>query len=232
MRKIFTLIELLVVIAIIAILAAMLLPALQNARERAQDTTCKNNFKTAATAIRIYADSYDDYVLPLHTGNPGVYGTMSSLMWLQFLNKCGIVYPNVGGAGKMYPYMCPRVSPKYFNSTDMGFYSWATNTARIPSVASAETWASSLRKFCQIKNHSRIFYMADTKNSENNEHPERFNYAYNLYNVQPSAGTVAWFALRHNGRFNLFFFDGHVASSTLQGIPNKDSSPSYFWKGE
>ncbi len=69
-RKGFTLIELLVVVAIISILAAMLLPTLNNVRERARQITCMNNMKQIGMGYLMYTQDHDEYFPPLSDGKP------------------------------------------------------------------------------------------------------------------------------------------------------------------
>lgn len=100
----FTLIELLVVIAIIAILAAMLLPALSNAKEKAKSINCVSNLREIGLALNIYA--LDFHVYPL-------FGSQS------ITNPWAVAYgATIGGVRKIY--VCPSFQSGWTNVTGWG----------------------------------------------------------------------------------------------------------------
>ncbi len=81
MKKSFTLIELLVVIAIIAILAAMLLPALGKARDKAQGISCVNNMKQIGLSILMYANDHKSMPTKSYFGNGGAWWEADRYGW-------------------------------------------------------------------------------------------------------------------------------------------------------
>ena len=113
MKKRFTLIELLVVIAIIAILAGMLLPALNQARERGRQSTCLNNFSQLGKAWSLYVSDNDGVSPGLYNGpNPGY-----TRVWYSAAN------PVTGIKGMFAEYLGFKVGSASDNGSGLGgFY--------------------------------------------------------------------------------------------------------------
>ena len=133
MKKRFTLIELLVVIAIIAILAAMLLPALSAARERAKSSNCVSRLKNLGVAVQLYADDFDSYIPgSTLTGTYAVdirIATVSGSSWLIFMTN--------GYLGEV-----PKVSTPVYKAFYERHYKCPADTEHFGDYGSGGAYAS------------------------------------------------------------------------------------------
>ena len=196
----FTLIELLIVIAIIAILAAMLLPALNKSREKARQISCTSNLKQVGTVCILYGNDFNDHIPAAYDNTDGGQGT-PSLWWGAKLSP---YFSNIEVEDWILnPAMrCPGIP----FSAEERTYSYGQNTCWVADSFSV--------KRTQIRNTSNKLLYGEVGPGKG----AGGIWWAKLNNFGGILGDMQNFAMHHDGgnSMNMGYMDGHVGS--LQGM--------------
>jgi prepilin-type N-terminal cleavage/methylation domain-containing protein/prepilin-type processing-associated H-X9-DG protein len=189
-RKAFTLLELLVVVAIIGILAALLLPALNQARTQAGMIRCNSNLRQVYMSMEMYADDHHDYYPMAQV--IGVWGSSdpAQIGWME------VIYPYVNSMGV---YRCPRQPSALENDFS---YFLGSRAEYILSGGFAPFTRRALGladKYILLGDNTFAFVLTDT---------DKDNYTQDCL-FAPGSGPVI--DRYHGRRLNIAFGDGHVA---------------------
>lgn len=217
MKKYFTLIELLVVIAIIAILAAMLLPALNKAREKAREVSCTNALKQITQFSNMYFDTYNGEMLVYSSISPGQ-------TWFGSLAKAGFLPEPIPENAETLDRMisCPSQTSKV-SMNGSGFCQGSTKGAYGAIIASQDffygsyyrnadgslrnDWgANTVASLKEIRKPSTHVLFGDTWLQAN-------NYSFAMFYTNQTS-KVGFSLMQHHGRGTVGFIGGNVSSLT------------------
>ena len=234
-RRHFTLIELLVVIAIIAILAAILLPALQSARARGQQSHCANNLKSIATALSMYQADYNDYVYP----NTGKNSGGTSYYYADGIDAYMIkrpFYQDIRNARVYSPaWVCNSNRPNLYNTLLFDKYIGTTNLSYIPNATSLQTRSTTkIWKTGQVrkKTGTLVLYWEVRKiNPEESLGQGSYTYCAGKNDLPRGWESISY--SKHGKGSNFAMFDGHVSfqsdTSKYRAFDNRPSLAEVFY---
>jgi len=225
-HRAFTLIELLVVIAIIAILAAILFPVFAQARAKARQTTCLSNQKQIGNAVMMYAQDYDETLVPW------AVGSLSSFTPTMFTTNLDTYIKN------LQVWTCPSESlqiaalSRSISMNETYWYDSGTKTYHYSGAAANLQNAVPPVVLAQLKTPASFIVMGDatpgvlTSNFTTNVSAYyACTVATKLAAGQPVTSTSYTHMIRHSGGANFTFADGHTKWST----PSNTLMPTNMW---
>lgn len=242
----FTLIELLITIAIIAVLAGMLLPALNSAREKARGITCISNKKQVLLAESSYAADYGGaLILKAERGTSFVpFNVLLSHVSAdskELVGKAYVPWAVMTCPSNNVPLQYDKNVPtqRYWGS----YGAWANNSAnedcsRIRTFGNCWFQNNQNRTIAiishKVKNPSGFFYLADTVCTIDSGEEYRIGKGYYIWapdylKAKDQPNTGIW--LGHSGRCAVGYVDGHAQSLSGQGLTDSPVNVDVYYTG-